>query len=91
MIQVYLQNQKQKRTKIRSSYSIWKDITFVVSQGSILGHLLFNIFLCDIFLEYGNNYFANYADNTKIYTADENTNEVLTNLSSLAKNIHMAG
>ena len=45
---------------------------------------MFTICLCDFFLEYGNNYFANYADNTKIYTADENTTEVLTNLSTLA-------
>ena len=66
---------------------------FGAPQGSILGLLLFNIFLCDFFLEYGNNYFANYADNTKIYIVDENTKEVLTNLSALANihNIHMAG
>ena len=92
MIQDYLQNRKQ-RTKTGSSCSVWKDITFGAPQGSILGLLLFNIFLCDFFLEYGNNYFANYADNTKIYIVDENPKEVLTNLSALANihNIHMAG
>ena len=57
-------------------FSIWKDITFGVPQGSILGPLLINVFICDIFLEYGNNYFANYADNTKIGIIDENTKEV---------------
>ena len=87
MIQDYLQNQKQ-RTKIGSSYSIWEGITSGVSQGSILGPLLFNIFLCDFSLEYGNNYFANYADNTKIYIVDENTNEVLIRLCTLAQKIH---
>ena len=72
-------------------FSIWKDITFGVPQGSILGPLLINVSICDIFLEYGSNYFANYADNTKIHIADENTKEVLTNLSALAKsNIRMA-
>ena len=45
---------------------------------------MFITFLCDFFLEYGNNYFAKYADNTKIYTVNENTKEVLTNLSTLA-------
>ena len=51
----------------------------------MLGPLLFIIFLCDFFLEYGNNYLlASYADNTKIYTVHENTKEVLTNLSTLA-------
>ena len=49
---------------------------------------MFNIFLCDFFLEYGNNYFANFADNAKIYIADENTKQVLTNLSALAQKIH---
>ena len=90
MIQDYLQNRKQ-RTKIGSSYSIWEDITSGVPQGSILGPLLINVFICDIFLEYGNNYFTIYADNTKIRIVDENTKEVLKNLSALAKsNIRMA-
>ena len=45
----------------------------------------------DFFLEYGNNYFDNYADNTKIRIVDENTKELLINLSPLAKsNIRMA-
>ena len=91
MIQDYLQNRKQ-RTKIGSSYSIWEYITFGFPQGLILGPLLFNVFICDFFLEYGNNYFANFADNSKIHIADENTKEVLTNLSALAKShIRMAG
>ena len=88
MIQDYLQNRKQ-RIKIGSSSSIWEDTTSGVSQGSILGPLLFNVFLCDFSLEYGNNYFTNYADNTKIYIVDKHTNEVLTKLSTLAQKIHI--
>ena len=72
-------------------FSIWEDITFGVLQGSILGPLLINIFICDIFLEYGNNFFANCADNTKIRIVDENTKDVLQNLYALANsNISMA-
>ena len=44
----YLKNRMQ-RTKINSEYSSWEEIMFVVPQWSILGPLLFNIFLCDLF------------------------------------------
>ena len=48
LVQSYLSNRKQ-RTKTNSEFSSWKEILFRVLQGSILGPLLFNIFLCDFF------------------------------------------
>ena len=60
-------------------------------ETSILGPLLFNIFLCGFFLEYGNNYCANYADNTKIHIVDRNIKELLTSLSALAQKQYKHG
>ena len=45
----YLNNTKQ-RVKINSSFSFFQNIISGVPSGSLLGPLLFNIFLTDIFL-----------------------------------------
>ena len=44
LIQNYLSNRKQ-RPKINNAYSSWEVIHFGISQGSISGPLLFNIFM----------------------------------------------
>ena len=44
----YLKIRKQ-RVRLNNTYSEWIETLFGMPQGSILGHLLFNIFLCDLF------------------------------------------
>ena len=43
---------RKQRTKINSSYSFFANILFGVPQGSILVPLLFNGYICDLFLRY---------------------------------------
>ena len=45
----YLTSRKQK-VKIGSSYSVWNEIKRGFPQGFILGPLLFNVFINDIFM-----------------------------------------
>ena len=86
LVNSYLSNRKQ-RVKINNKYSSWSEILFGVPQGSILGSLLFNIFICDMFYflegyDIYDIYFleANYADDSTLYNADKNVESVVNNL-----------
>ena len=81
----YLKNRKQ-RTKISEVYSCWQKILYVVPQGSILGPLLFNIDLCDMFFIL-DNYIANYADDSTPYVSGRNIEEVIALLEEVSNYI----
>ena len=75
----YLNDRKQ-HTKIGNSYSSWQELSFGVPQGSILGPLLFNIFINYIFYFTEEAKIANYADDPTVYAAENDVNKLLNML-----------
>ena len=63
LVNSYLSNRKQ-RVKINNRYSSWTEISFVVPQDSILGSLLFNVFICDMFYFLEDFDIGNYAEDS---------------------------
>ena len=81
----YLSGRKH-RTKIGSSYSSWIEILRGVPQGSILGPLLFNIYLNDFFF-ITKSEVCNFADDNTIYSFGSDLDKIFKNLTNDMKNI----
>ena len=71
----YLTKRRQQ-VRVNNNYSAWERIISGVPQGSILGPLLFSIFLHDLFLFVGNSDLSNYADDNTLYSCGNNLKEV---------------
>ena len=82
----YLEKRKQ-RTKVNGSYSNFDDIFSGVPQGSILGPLLFNIYICDLFFGTGDLDIASYADDNTPYTFSSELDLALKKLRNYTINI----
>ena len=88
LIMSYLRDRWQ-RTKINTSFSSWTELLEGVPQGSVLGPLLFNIYLNDLFWICNDVDICNFADDTTFNTSDQDLNIMIEKLESVSlKAIH---
>ena len=83
---LFFTNQKPK-TKIGSSLSDFLNILLGVPHGSILGPVLFIIYICHLFMEYDVIEFASYVYDTTPYTYGQYFDEIIEKLVTDMSNI----
>ena len=76
----YLTNRKQ-RVRVGSSFSDWFAIILGVPQGSILGPILFNIFINDLLSLNLESEICNFADDNTLYACDNSIDSVVSKMN----------
>ena len=86
LLESYLTGRRQ-RAKLGGEHSSWQPITKQIPQGSILGSLLFNIFMNDLHEVPKTTTLSTYADDTKIFYAGNNEVELEQAISADLKRV----
>ena len=78
---------KKQRIKINDAYSKYCEILFGVPQGSILGPLLFNIYICNMFYDINDCDIARYTDDNTPYASSSNLDALINKLEESTNNL----
>ena len=80
----YFNHGKQK-IKINKAFNNWENVLHGVPQGSILVPLVFNVFLCDVFLFSPNTDLVSYTDDNTPYAMGSSEQEVINESKGAAE------
>ena len=86
MISYYL-NKRAQQTKANDSSSKRSHVVHDVPQSSILGRLLFNIYLTDLFYESEESNISCYADDTTLHSSVAETQTVISELHIISNKL----
>ena len=79
IVESFLSN-RQQETNNNNAFSCYSEVICGAPQGSIMGSLLFSIYICDVFFDIIECDIASYADYNTPYNFDFNLENIISNL-----------